>query len=116
MSEELVLSSVALVNVTPGYTIACPGFTLVGRPMISSAPLLRVLYNNSQLTNNISAVDVYQHLKENTSWFNTKPGEHRMEALMKRIREPIKLPTIQNFYPKQTWPLRTSIKSGYFSD
>ena len=96
MSKELVLRPVALVNVTPGYTVICPGFTLVGRPMISSASSLVVLYNNSQFTNNMSAVNFYQHLKENTSWFNTKPGEHRMEALMKRIREPIKLPTIQN--------------------
>jgi hypothetical protein len=33
MSEEIMLSSVAFVNVTKGYTVACPGFTLVGRPI-----------------------------------------------------------------------------------
>jgi hypothetical protein len=102
MNDQLVLPPVALVNITPGYTIACPGFTLVGHPIISSSPSLVILYNNSLITNNISVVDVYRHLKENTSWFNTKPGEQRMETLMKRIRAPLTIPITETFYPKHT--------------
>jgi hypothetical protein len=109
MNDRIVLPPVALVNVTPGHTIACPGFTLVGRPKISSAPSLVILYNNSILTSNISVVDVYRHLKENTSWFNTKPGEQRMESLMKRIREPMKIPVTHTFYPHQTWAPSMSV-------
>ncbi|CAF1492306.1 unnamed protein product [Adineta steineri] len=102
-NEQLVLSPVALVNVTPGYTIACPRFTLVGQPMPSNVPSLVILYNNSLLTNNISVVDVYRYLKENTSWFNTKPGEQRMDALMKRIREPLTVPVTKIFEPYHKW-------------
>ena len=115
MNEQIVLPPVALVNVTPGYTIACPGYTLVGRPIMSHASSLVILYNNSLLTNNISVVDVYRHLKENTSWFNTKPGEQRMDALMKRIREPITVPITQTFYPKHTWALSMSTISWVLS-
>ena len=103
MNNQLILPPVAIVNVTPGYTIACPGFTLVGRPIISRASSLAILYNNSLLSNNVSIVDVYQHLKKNTSWLNTKPGEQRMEALLKRIREPFTPPTIQTFTARHTW-------------
>ncbi|CAF1058595.1 unnamed protein product [Adineta steineri] len=110
MNEQLVLSPVALVNVTPGYTIACPRFNLVGRSLPSSAPSLVILYNNSLLTNNISVVDVYRYLKENTSWFNTKPGEQRMDALMKRIREPFTVPVTNIFEPsRKLWSLSMSL-------
>jgi hypothetical protein len=78
MNEQLVLPPVALVKVTPGYTIACPEFTLVGRPIISSATSLVILYNNSLLTSNISVVDVYRHLKENTSWLSRAKKEWRL--------------------------------------
>ena len=44
MNNQLILPPVAIVNVTPGYTIACPGFTLVGRPIISRASSLVILY------------------------------------------------------------------------
>ncbi|CAF1436199.1 unnamed protein product [Adineta steineri] len=103
LNEELVLAPVALVNVTPGYTIACPKFTLVGRAIPSGAPSLVILYNNSLLTNNISVVDVNRYLKENTSWFNTRPGEQRMDALMKRIREPFTVPVTKIFEPSRKW-------------
>lgn len=103
MNDKLILPPVAVVNVTPGYTIACPGFTLVGRPIISSSSSLVILYNNSLFTASISVVDVYQYLKKNTSWFNRKPGESRMEALLKRIREPFIPPVIETFVPKHTW-------------
>ncbi|CAF4003604.1 unnamed protein product [Adineta steineri] len=115
-NEELVLSPVALVNVTPGYTIACPGFTLVGRAIPSIAPSLVILYNNSLLTNNISVVDVYPYLKENTTWFNTKPGELRMDALFKRIHEPFTVPITKIFEPSQTWsPLLTPLTALHYN-
>ncbi|CAF4062573.1 unnamed protein product [Adineta steineri] len=108
MNEQIILSPVALANVTPGYTFAYSRFNLVGRPLPSSAPSLVILYNNSLLTNNISVVDVYRYLKENTSWFNTKPGEQRMDALLKRIHEPFTVPITKIFGPSQAWsPLPT---------
>ena len=54
MNEQLVLLHLALVNIIPGYTIACPRFTLVGRPVVSIAPSIVILYNNSLLASNIS--------------------------------------------------------------
>ncbi|CAF2027094.1 unnamed protein product [Rotaria magnacalcarata] len=36
VSQQIILPPVALVNVTPGYTILCPGFTLVGRQRTSN--------------------------------------------------------------------------------
>ena len=59
--------------------------------------------------NNISVVNVYRHLKENTSWFNTKRGEPRMETLMNRIKKPIEITTIQPFPPKPAWALTMSV-------
>ena len=72
MNEQIILPPVALVNVTPGYTIACSGFTLVGRPVTSNLSSLTIFYNNSILTNNISIVNVYQYIMENTTWFKAK--------------------------------------------
>jgi hypothetical protein len=114
MNDHLVLPPVALVNVTPGYTIACPGFTLVGRPIISSVPSLVIIYNNSLLANNISVVNVYQHLKENTSWFHTKPGEERMEGLMKRVRATDAVPHTEIFHPIRNWSFGISMISWIF--
>ena len=54
--------------------IACPRFTLIGRPIASNASSLVILYNNSFFTNNNnSIVDVYHHLKGNTAWLDRKP-------------------------------------------
>ncbi|CAF1691121.1 unnamed protein product, partial [Adineta ricciae] len=39
-NQHITLPLIALVNVTPGYTIACPGYTLVGNPIPSSSPSL----------------------------------------------------------------------------
>ena len=69
MNEEIILPPVALVNVTPGYTITCPGFTLVGRPVISNATSLVILYNTSVLAKNISVMNVHQHIIGNMTWF-----------------------------------------------
>lgn len=109
MNDQLVLPPVALLNVTVDYTIACPGFTLVGHPIISSPPSLVILNNNTLFKNNISVVDVYHHLKENTSWFNRKPEEQNMEGLLKRVREPIAVPLTQTFIPMSTWSLTMSV-------
>ena len=73
-SQHLSLPSVALINVTAGQVIACPRFTLIGRPIASNASSLVILYNNSFFTNNNnSIVDIYHHLKVNTAWLDRKP-------------------------------------------
>lgn len=73
ISERIQLSPVTLVNVTPGYVISCPGFTLTGRPIISNVSSLIVLRNDALVISNISIIDVYRHIKENTAWFDRKP-------------------------------------------
>ena len=110
-NNQLILPPISLVNVTPGHTIACPGFTLVGRPITSSTSSLVILFNNTLLTTNISVLNVYQHLAENTSWFETKPGEQRMESLLKRLREPLTTPIIQTFSPAPRWRVNMSMVS-----
>jgi hypothetical protein len=72
MSEHIKLPPFALINVTPGYVITCPGFILTGRPIISNVSLLLILHNNTIVTNNVSIVNVYRHIKENTVWFDRK--------------------------------------------
>lgn len=72
MSEYVSLSPVALVNVTPGYVVTCPRFTLIGRPSVSNNTSLVILHNNTLLNNNMAILDVYHYLKENTAWFDRK--------------------------------------------
>ncbi|CAF1245992.1 unnamed protein product [Adineta steineri] len=52
MNEQIILSPVALANVTPGYTFAYSRFNLVGRPLPSSAPSLApiLVYRNELRT------------------------------------------------------------------
>jgi hypothetical protein len=111
INEQVILPPISVVNVTPGYTITCPGFTLVGQPIPSSGPLFAVIYNNSLLTNNIPIVDVYQHLKKNTSWFNVKSREQRIDDIIKRLSEPATIPDTQTFHPKDVWSLSASVIS-----
>ncbi|CAF1480099.1 unnamed protein product [Adineta ricciae] len=98
-NQHITLPPIALVNVTPGYTIACPGYTLVGNPIPSSSPSLVIRYNSSFLMNNISIVNVYKHLHENTSWFNTKPSDKRIDNIIKRMRESMTNTPNELYYP-----------------
>lgn len=103
MNEQIILPPVALVNVTPGYTMACPGFTLVGRPIVSNTSSLITVYNSSLLPSNISVVDVFQYLTKNTTWFKTGSNQKRIEAIMTRIRQPIIVSTIQTHQALHMW-------------
>ena len=67
VNEEIILPPVAIVNVTTGYTVACPGFTLVGRPITSNTSSLTLLYNNSVMNINKSVVDIHQYMIRNTN-------------------------------------------------
>ena len=71
MDQQIIFPPVALVNVTPGYTIMCPGFTLVGRARTSEASSFVILYNSGLLPSNTSIMDVSKHLTQNTTWLKT---------------------------------------------
>ena len=103
MNEQIILPPVALVNVTPGYTIACPGFTLVGRPIVSNTSSLITLYHSSLLPSNISVVNVYQYLTKNTTWFKAGLNQQRVETMITRIRQPINISTIQTHQAMHKW-------------
>ena len=109
LNQQLTLPPIALVNVTPGYTIACPGYTLVGSPIPSNASSLVIQYKNSFLMNNISVVDVYKHLHENTSWFNTNSSEKRIDGIIRRMRESMTISPNELYYPKYQWSTSPSI-------
>jgi hypothetical protein len=82
MSEQITLPPISLVNVTEGYTIACPGFSLIGRPATSNTSSLVILTNGSLLTKNISVMNVHQYLTANMTWFKKKMAEQDKKTLM----------------------------------
>ncbi|CAF1498547.1 unnamed protein product [Adineta steineri] len=59
LNEKLILPPVALVNVTPGLTIACHDFLLTGHPVESSIPSIVILYYNTVSRNNNTILDIY---------------------------------------------------------
>lgn len=85
MSEEMVLPPVAIVNVTPEYIIACPGFFLTGRPVTSNASSLVVFYNNTRNIANISIFDMSPYLSSNntrlTEMSNNRMSNNFMESM-----------------------------------
>jgi hypothetical protein len=87
MSEEIILPPVSLVNVTEGYTIACPGFTLVGRPVTLNASSLVIFYNDSVITKNISVMNVHQYITKNMTWFKKNVAEQEKKDLMSFIHQ-----------------------------
>jgi len=101
----MILPPVALINVTPGYTIACLEFILVGHPITSNISSLVILLNNSLVTNNISDVNVHRYLIENTTWLKMKPVEQETNAIMSLIPLSIIVPTIQTPHPIHIWSL-----------
>nr|ARJ54444.1 envelope fusion glycoprotein [Adineta vaga] len=81
-SEEIILPRVSLVNVTDGYTIECPGFTLTGQPLPSNISTLVILYNSGALTNNISVLNVHKYMTENMTLFKHNIVEQDRRTLM----------------------------------
>ena len=87
-SEEVILPPVALVNVTGGHTIACPGFTLIGQPVTSnSSSSLVILYKSGMHMKNISVLNVHNYITENMTWFKKKISEQERNTLMDFIRQ-----------------------------
>ena len=97
MNQQIILPSVALVNVTPGYTTMCPGFTLVGRARTSGASSLVTLYNSGLLPSNTSIMDVSKHLTQNITWFKTNWGEPRMQDIINYLHQAVKASVIRSF-------------------
>ncbi|CAF1477661.1 unnamed protein product, partial [Rotaria magnacalcarata] len=79
MNEEMILPSVSLVNVTEGHTVACPGFTLVGRPVSPNTSSLIILHSNDVLTKNISVMNVHQYITKNMTWLKKEDVRTRKE-------------------------------------
>lgn len=70
INEHVNLPHVAVINVTPGHVITCSEFVLTGRPIISNVSLILIFRNNTVFTSNFSIVNVHDHMKENTAWFD----------------------------------------------
>ncbi|CAF3400745.1 unnamed protein product [Rotaria socialis] len=87
MNEEIILPSFSLVNVTEGHTVACPGFTLVGRPISSNTSSLIILHSNDVLTKNISVMNVHQYITKNMTWLKKKMSEQEKHSLMDFTRQ-----------------------------
>lgn len=115
MNEEIILPHVALVNVTPGYTVSCPGFTLVGRSIPSYVPSLIILYNSSASTKNISVMDVYKYITENITWFKDKNMVDReRDALKDFIYQTDAVSHVHTPVSSYLWPFGLSISSWVF--
>ena len=114
MNEEMVLPPVALVNVTPGYTVTCPGFTLVSRPEISNASSLVIFYNNSVLAKNISVMNVHQYIIGNMTWFKRNIVDQERKDLKDFIDKSNALSHVHTPFSGHMWSYGTSIFSWVF--
>ncbi|CAF4062180.1 unnamed protein product [Rotaria sp. Silwood2] len=105
LNEQLILPPVALVNVTSGSTIACPGFSLMGRPIEQSSPSVVILYNNTLFLNNISVVDVHRHITGNSTWSKRKLMGRELKEIMRFIEQPPFNPTATLSHPMYMFSL-----------
>jgi hypothetical protein len=103
MSEEIILPPVAIVNVTPDYILACPGFTLTGRPIPLNVSSLVLLYNSSMLTTNISVFDINQYITRNTTWFKRALNDREINNLMEFIQEKSTISNIHTSPSMHMW-------------
>ncbi len=101
INEEIILPPVAIVNVTEGYIIACPGFTLVGRPVTPNTPSLVILHHNGTFTKNISVINVHQYITENMTWFKKNVAEQEKKAFIEFINQKNALST--SYTPLSTY-------------
>lgn len=81
LNEHIVLPPVAVVDITQGSTIACPGFALVGQPKESNNLSLKIIYNNSFLIDNRSVVNVHEYLNQTTAWLARKPSKLQTDEM-----------------------------------
>lgn len=98
-NEQLILPPVALVNVTPGHTIVCPGFSLTGSALNQNAPSVIILYNNTSFLNNVSVLNVYRHLTRNNSWSTPKLLEHEVKQMIQFAEKRSSMPTFSLPHP-----------------
>jgi hypothetical protein len=103
MSEEIILPPVAIVNVTPDYVFACPGFTLTGGPIASNASSLVLFYNSSMITANVSVFDINRYINSNTTWFKRALDDREIKNLMNFIHDTSTLSTIHNSLSIHMW-------------
>lgn len=96
LNEQLILPPVALVNVTPGSTLACPGFSITGRPIDSYSPSVIIFYNNTASISNSSVLDVHHHITNNYTWTTAELREHEIKNL-KRLIEQLTTSSILSF-------------------
>ena len=83
------------MNVTDGYTIECPGFTLTGQPLPANISTLFILYNSGVVTNNISVLNVHKYMTENMTLFKQNIVEQDRRTLMDFINQVNALSTYQ---------------------
>lgn len=103
-NEQIILPPVALVEMTPGYTILCPGFSLVGHPNHTKTSSLTILYNNTKLSsNNTPIIDVYQYLMENTTWYKKNWSEISIETLLHDVNQSWQTPINEIVTPIHNW-------------
>ncbi|CAF3285284.1 unnamed protein product [Rotaria sp. Silwood2] len=103
-NQEIILPPVALINVTEGYTVACPGFSLVGRPVTSNSSSLVILYNKGMLAKNISVMNVHRYITENMTWFKSNMVDQLNNTLRDFIRETNAVSTLQTSLSTRMWP------------
>ena len=109
MNEEIILPSVSLVNVTEGYTIECPGFTLIGRTIKSNVSSLVIMYNKGLLTKNISVINVHQYITQNMTWFK----KNKIDEQKKELKDFIdKTRAIANLQPSFSTPIWSYVSSS----
>jgi hypothetical protein len=99
LNEQLILPRVVLVNITPGSTIACPGFSLTGRPAQQVAPSVIILYNNTLVRNNIFVLDVHCHITGNNTWSKTKFIGRELKHILQLIDQPHPTPSFSFSHP-----------------
>lgn len=112
LNEELILPPVALINVTEGHKVTCPGFTLVGRPVTPNASTLVILHKNDQVTKNISVMNVHQYIIENITWFKKNVAARERENFMDFMRQMNAVSTYRTT-PSTYMPTFGMLSSGY---
>lgn len=88
LNEQLVLPPVALVNVLPSTTIVCPGFSIPGRPADRLTSSIVILYNNTLTRNNVSVLNIHEHLKQSNSWSKVKFIGQEIENILQLAEQP----------------------------
>ena len=105
LNEQIILPPVALVNVTPGSTIACPGFSLTGHPLQQAVPSVVILYNNSLFLNNISVLDVHRHITSNNTWSKTRFIGRELKQVLQLVNHPLPTSNVSFSHPIYMWSL-----------